>query len=749
MNRLFLTYLLTLAPPGFVMSAWAGSSPRSHTRPFQTGMDLGVGVDETSSAPVLGAREHCLKPFSVAKFHEPIVESFRIAIAKDRSQLREIVALGAAIGLPIGPFSLTIEAAYYSETEADDNSVFVVFQGQVRVSEFAIDQPRFTDDSTIRSFYQQDYSRFREICGDGFIRSISTGSRYYGIVEVKARSRYERMRIYGALSGSYIPFGVTITGGLELVFEKLTDMYSATISIVSQGDNRADDIAFQRDLAVASVEEDGGPALDRPNPVLGFLDDVEKYRQKVLNDQRLKQDYRSAASWIVYEPYEQIASPLIKEGDPAIERDIVQDYLIQIKAYKDIEDQALAAMGNPFEYEAMEERRGDLELLLGETRWHLSWLLDAYGDCTERMARNCLPVDKVAPLGAEKAETLAARLPRRKLEYPRSCRDLQRLQKMHTDGEYTLYLAGNPKMPFSMFCASMETEEPKEYLTLRHVSPDGANPRSNFAKVLKRSNSGQFADETTIYDKLLVKVGAYHLTVISGQDEFVRVGANARRSEFGVATSCEVNARIGANMNLKGTPFLFRAPLSYDVEQGRQFVLVNNQSSWSEAREAAARRGGKLLSIFDDMDNWKMRSIMLENGIGAVWLGLMETGVQTFEFEYVPGEWRRFSYRNWSPTAHLLTSSPDVRMPRCVFMGDDGLWYSSSCDDVFPFVFEYGKTLGQVREVPPASEIPSQISSQEFEISAATKWGDCGSFGPNQELILEYSPALAGRLMNH
>lgn len=57
--------------------------------------------------------------------------------------------------------------------------------------------------------------------------------------------------------------------------------------------------------------------------------------------------------------------------------------------------------------------------------------------------------------------------------YPASCAAVRQQDPQATDGEYTIYLGGQPERPFSIYCHNMESR-PAEYLTLFNIN-DGFN----------------------------------------------------------------------------------------------------------------------------------------------------------------------------------------------------------------------------------------------------------------------------------
>jgi hypothetical protein len=132
---------------------------------------------------------------------------------------------------------------------------------------------------------------------------------------------------------------------------------------------------------------------------------------------------------------------------------------------------------------------------------------------------------------------------------PATCADIG----APTDGEYTLYLAGDKAKPWTAYCADMATT-PVEYLPLAMVLGDhnmsqytagGASPGTSVRTSYLRLR----IDPKT----LAIDIGDQRFAVSSGglQHSF---GDLVSSMPFGVAMSCGTDAGV-ANIDLRGTEF--------------------------------------------------------------------------------------------------------------------------------------------------------------------------------------------------
>lgn len=133
--------------------------------------------------------------------------------------------------------------------------------------------------------------------------------------------------------------------------------------------------------------------------------------------------------------------------------------------------------------------------------------------------------------------------------HPATCAELLALLGDAGDGEYTLYLAGDPLRPWTAYCHDMQGA-PREYLTLpaqlegvnisRYVADDDKVVTSTYARI-------RLAPDT-----LLVDIS--DATFANNAGLALHSGAAVASVWFGVAMTCNTSV-TAANVDLSGTPF--------------------------------------------------------------------------------------------------------------------------------------------------------------------------------------------------
>lgn len=73
-------------------------------------------------------------------------------------------------------------------------------------------------------------ARFRALCGDAFVHSITTGGEFYAVVQIQTNSEEERQRISSSIEGNYF----TAKGSAEFNSEMKRIVQNSTVSVASK-----------------------------------------------------------------------------------------------------------------------------------------------------------------------------------------------------------------------------------------------------------------------------------------------------------------------------------------------------------------------------------------------------------------------------------------------------------------------------------------------------------------------------------
>lgn len=169
----------------------------------------------------------------------------------------------------------------------------------------------------------------------------------------------------------------------------------------------------------------------------------------------------------------------------------------------------------------------------------------AIGCVTETEAVGPLPVDDPAnPVWEDNGAPIPS-------FRPPTCKDIVDRTPTAADGEYALFIQGQPDLRWKAYCADMQTA-PREYLTLERSA--GKNTAMYTAGGVSAGTS-----VVTIYER--VRIDPKSLAIDIGDTTFARStgslkhkgGIQVTDAPFGVAYTCSGTA--SANVDLSGTPF--------------------------------------------------------------------------------------------------------------------------------------------------------------------------------------------------
>jgi hypothetical protein len=135
--------------------------------------------------------------------------------------------------------------------------------------------------------------------------------------------------------------------------------------------------------------------------------------------------------------------------------------------------------------------------------------------------------------------------------YPASCAELN---PAAADGEYTLYVGGDPTKPWTAYCKDM-TGTPKEYLTFQSTE------NANFSQYTA-GGSAVGTDVRTSYEKVRIdpetlKIDPTDRTFATSTGSLTQ-GVNTTTSmDYALAADCAgTNSAAGvANLDFRGSPF--------------------------------------------------------------------------------------------------------------------------------------------------------------------------------------------------
>jgi hypothetical protein len=196
---------------------------------------------------------------------------------------------------------------------------------------------------------------------------------------------------------------------------------------------------------------------------------------------------------------------------------------------------------------------------------------------------------------------------------PQTCKEIADASKSAVDGEYNLYIQGQPNLRWKAYCADLQTA-PREYLTL--AAGNGKNTAMYAA-------GGVSPGTNVITEYKRVRIDPNSLSIDIGDTTFATsVGSVSHAGKltitdapFGVAYTCGMGI-ASANIDLSGTPFKAEDPFKkigngavakYVVSTDNKSVSYTVEGSGTECAYVSPEQPHPTLDPIADTDSFALR----------------------------------------------------------------------------------------------------------------------------------------------
>ena len=176
---------------------------------FKDGYDIGIGVTMATGSPMaLGATGEVTPP----KIGTGGSGSFTFRRIDSTEDLETELGISADLSSGIGLFSASASLDFSKKCKIQSSSLTVLVAAEERFAFQQMDSPTLSE-AAAKLVANGNMQQFANQFGDYFIRGISTGGRFFGVVRVDTRSEQSKTEVDAELSGSY---GLTMTAELRL-----------------------------------------------------------------------------------------------------------------------------------------------------------------------------------------------------------------------------------------------------------------------------------------------------------------------------------------------------------------------------------------------------------------------------------------------------------------------------------------------------------------------------------------------------
>jgi hypothetical protein len=197
--------------------------------PYRNGMDYGVGIDTPSGASrnvaVLG------DPTEISNAPGSIV-TYSLHQVSSEEDMQSQLGISAEAGGGVGLFSASARLNFSKDCSYHSNAVFALVQVSVQLAFSSIRAP--TPNQTAIAIAQEgDSERFQREFGDMFVRGLSRGGVFFGMVSIQTTSKDDQEKLGIAVSGAYGPFSAS--GSFSSAFHDAIQNRSLDIKVYQEG----------------------------------------------------------------------------------------------------------------------------------------------------------------------------------------------------------------------------------------------------------------------------------------------------------------------------------------------------------------------------------------------------------------------------------------------------------------------------------------------------------------------------------
>ena len=165
----------------------------------RNGYDIGIGVASATGSPMaLGATGEVTPP----QIGPGGSGSFTFRRIDTNQDLETELGIGADASAGIGLFSASASFEFSKKCRVQTSSLCVLVSAQESFAFQQIDSPALSA-AAGALIEESEAERFAEQFGEYFVRGVSTGGRFIGVVRIDAQSAQSKTKVDIALSGSY------------------------------------------------------------------------------------------------------------------------------------------------------------------------------------------------------------------------------------------------------------------------------------------------------------------------------------------------------------------------------------------------------------------------------------------------------------------------------------------------------------------------------------------------------------------
>jgi len=516
--------------------------------PYSQGMSIATGIDALTkqATPV-----SCIKDIKIS---EPICQNqveFKFEYVENLEELTKHLggSISGKVEVNLGIVSggAKIKFNYSKEYFDKEEDIYILISANYINCSQSLINPKI--DSSMEDKYKEDYKVFRAKCGDMYMDTVTTGGKFFGVLNIHNDEHIDKQELKAELN-VYAKINLLVTT------KKIDKSFTLINDVVKKFDEN-----YNIDVRLQSNNSESGVTVKSADD---FLKEFQNFLTQVQSDDcNGKGNYKECAyKTATYSDYYNIIddyfnSPTEKKFDALNKlKSYYETYSNTLNIIQDIDSNPQ----NYYEYNKTKllETKEEFTIVTDDIEKKIKDCVNDFDKCVEPQDLNIPSIDGVISL------------PMPIINYPRNCKEVKYFYNTQSDGDFIVYFQGDEYKPYTISCINMNTNEPYNYLVLTNKSSIGFNPNFNYVKSIGLDNYGLILEyNIKVYDALRINIEDEYISLLPTQSHFfdtiINVQKNIDKKElyFPEVNNYLENGYASLNINLEGLPFKFDNNISF------------------------------------------------------------------------------------------------------------------------------------------------------------------------------------------
>lgn len=522
---------------------------------WEDSMEFGRGYDILKEKVIVGS--NCVE-FDSSKLIQPKCthsSSYDFTLVDEESDVLKKLNVGLRVSLDVVVATATGTVNYVKEIMKDKHKLYVMISKSDSLCPYARDASEFRLKVQKAQLFKNDYSSFREECGDAFLSSIQSGGYFLGIFKLDYENDKDKeelkIKLKAKVLGATV-YSKTWKERVDTMFNEMKASYSVNSNFITANSN------YDTDMTA-------------------FYNYFDSYNDKINSSKCNLENGLSSCKYLSYfYNYSVLSSDY--SSNIGTQESILDEYNLYAQGYDELDNklhfiESKKVFFPNFTTDDIDEVRS--EIIANKS------ILKKYALNCENLTK-CIELKNLTDIHSAAEIASKHNLPQTDLLAYQSCQEFYNDNKTSDMSNITLYAQRDISKFFNATCV-MEDNKLETYLAFVHhpINPsfDTNQLRHNYstAQGLKDSNNNAKYSMVSIFDKVKIEpcsIEGECFTVHWDDSKALKTIVNPKtdgnlfhndgfKYSYSPLLSAYMDNSVNAysssrsNINLKDTPFIF------------------------------------------------------------------------------------------------------------------------------------------------------------------------------------------------